>query len=144
MAPLQKLLINSSKTALLNISTSDTSFLNFTLYNMIISHSHSSKNLGLVFYDKLSFKNHILSITKSSNFHLFRIKKIRTILSSLRYQNTPLLISRNTSKTSLSSRTLKNTDPTLLEKIVFYTNEKEYYKCPCISRYITTLLCLIA
>ena len=48
---------------------------------MIISPSHSSKNIGLVFDDKLSFKNHISSITKSSNFHLFRIKKIRTSLS---------------------------------------------------------------
>ena len=55
-------------------------FPNFTLNNMIISPSHSSKNLGLVFYDKLSFMNHI-SITKSSNFHLFKIKKIRTLLS---------------------------------------------------------------
>ena len=47
---------------------------------MIISLPHSSKNLGLVFDDKLSFKNHISSITKSSNFHLFRITKIRTSL----------------------------------------------------------------
>ena len=44
---------------------------------MIISLYHSSKNLGLVFDDNLSFKNHISSITKSSNYHLFRIKKIR-------------------------------------------------------------------
>ena len=58
-----KLLINSSKTTVLNISTSDTSIPNFTLTNMIISPSHSSKNLGLVFDDKLSFKNHISSIT---------------------------------------------------------------------------------
>ena len=49
---------------------------------MIISLSHSSKIIGLVFYDKLSFKNHISSITQSSNFHLFRIKKIQTALSS--------------------------------------------------------------
>ena len=211
-----KLLINSSKTTVLNISTSETSFINFTLNNMIISPSHSSKNLGLVFDDKLSFKNHISSITKSSNFHLFRIKKIRTslsrnltktlinalvlsridycssllhllpakataplnriirssirttysltrldhstttshqssrmwlpfslrcklrilsiihksiysftpsyisdlikkrtILSSLRYQNAPLLISQNSSKTSLNSRAFKNSGPTL-------------------------------
>ena len=39
-----------------------------------------SKNQELEFDDKLSFKNHILSIIKSSNF-LFRIKKIRTSLS---------------------------------------------------------------
>ena len=50
-----KLLINSSNTNVLNISTYDTSFPNFTLNNMIISFSHSSKNLGLVFDDKLSF-----------------------------------------------------------------------------------------
>ena len=40
-----KLLINSSRTTVLNISTSDTSFPNFTLNNMIISPYHSSKNL---------------------------------------------------------------------------------------------------
>ena len=51
-----------------------TSFLNLTLNNMIIYPSHSSKNLGLVFDDKFLH-------TKSSNFHLFRIKKIRTTLS---------------------------------------------------------------
>ena len=56
----------------------------FTLNNMIISTSHSSKNLGLVFDDKLSLKNQISSITKSSNYHLFRIKKIRTSLSNSR------------------------------------------------------------
>ena len=78
-----KLLINSSKTNVLKLSTSDTSFPNFTLNNMIISPTHSSKNLGLglVFDNKLSFKNQISSITKSSNFHLFRIKKIRNSLS---------------------------------------------------------------
>ena len=51
-----KLLVNSSKTTLLNISTSDTSFPNFTLNKMIISPSHSSKNLGLVFYDNYHFR----------------------------------------------------------------------------------------
>ena len=70
-----KLLINSSKTTVLNISTSSTTFPNITLNNIIISPSHSSKNLGLLFYYKISFKNHILSITKSYNLHLFRIKK---------------------------------------------------------------------
>ena len=65
---------------------------------MIISPSHSSKNLGLVFDDKLSFKNHISSITKSSNFHLFRIKKIRTSLS------------RNLTKTLISALILSRID----------------------------------
>ena len=39
-----KLLINSSKTTILNISISDTSFTNFTLNNIIIFPSHSSTN----------------------------------------------------------------------------------------------------
>ena len=65
---------------------------------MIISPCHSSKNLGLVFDDKLSFKNHISSITKSSNFHLFRIKKIWTSLS------------RNLTKTLMNDLVLSRLD----------------------------------
>ena len=65
---------------------------------MIISPYHSSKNIGLVFDDKLSFKNHILSITKSSNFHLFRIKKIRTSLT------------RNLTKTLINALVLSRID----------------------------------
>ena len=42
---------------------------------MIISPSNTSKNIGLVFDDKLSFKNHISSITNSSNFHISELKK---------------------------------------------------------------------
>ena len=45
---------------------------------MIIYLTYFSKNLGLVFNSKLSFKNHISSFTKSKTIHLFRIKKIRT------------------------------------------------------------------
>ena len=65
---------------------------------MIISPSHSSKNLRLVFDDKLSFKNHISFITKSYNFHLFRIKKIRTSLS------------RNLTKTLINALVLSRID----------------------------------
>ena len=65
---------------------------------MIISPSHCSKNLGLVFNDKLSFKNHISSITKPSNFHLFRIKKIWTSLS------------RNLTKTLIKALVLSRLD----------------------------------
>ena len=43
---------------------------------MIISLSHSSKSIGLVFDDKLSFMNYITYITKSYKCHLIRIKKI--------------------------------------------------------------------
>ena len=47
---------------------------------MIKSPFHSYKNLVLVFED-IPFKYHISSITKSSNFLLFIITKIRTSLS---------------------------------------------------------------
>ena len=43
---------------------------------------------------------------------LIKLKK-RNILSSLRYQNAPLLISQNSSKTFLNSRAFKNSDRTL-------------------------------
>ena len=65
---------------------------------MIISPSHSTKNLGLVFDDKLSFRNHISSIIKSSNFYLFRIKKIWTH------------ISRNLTKTIITALVLSRID----------------------------------
>ena len=93
-----KLLINSSKTIVLNISTYVTSFPNFTINNKYNSPSHSSKNLGLVFYDKLSFKNHISPITQSSTYHFFRIKKIRTSLS------------RNLTKTLINTLVLSRLD----------------------------------
>ena len=93
-----KILINSSMITVLNISTSHTSFPNFTLNKIIIFLSHSSKNLELVFFDKLLFKNNISSITKSSNFHLFRIKKILTPLS------------RNLTKTLINSLELSRLD----------------------------------
>ena len=98
ITPDNKLLINDSKTTVLNISISGTSFQNFIINKMIISPSPSSKNLGLVFYDKLSFKNHISSITKSSNFHFFRIKKIQTSLS------------RNLTKTLINALVLSRLD----------------------------------
>ena len=70
-----------------------TSFPNITLNKMIIS----SKNLGLVFDDKLVFKINISSITKSLNSHHFGL------------QNTDIL-SRNLTKTIINDLVLSRLD----------------------------------
>ena len=93
-----KLIIHASKTTIIYISTSYTSFPNFTLNNMIISPSHTSLNLRLIFDEQLSFKNQISSIITFSNFHFLRIKKIRISLS------------RNLKKTLINSLVLSRID----------------------------------
>ena len=67
------LLLNTSKTTLLNLSPSPTYFPPFLIDNILISSSH----LGVLFDSSLSFIPHITAITKSANYHLFRIRKIR-------------------------------------------------------------------
>ena len=45
--------------------------------NIVIYPSPTVSNLGVMFDSNLSFIPHITAITKSANYHLFRIKKIR-------------------------------------------------------------------
>ena len=82
--------------------------------------SHQSSRMWLPF--SLRCKLRILCIIHKSIYSFTpsyisdRIKK-RTILSSLRYQNAPLLISQKSSKTSLHSRAFKNSGPTLCNSL---------------------------
>ena len=84
--------------------------------NLYTTTSHQSFRMWLPF--SLRCKLRILSIIHISIFSFtsaispYLIKK-RTILPSLRYQNAPLLISQNYSKTSLNSRAFKNSSPSL-------------------------------
>ena len=71
------LLLNTLKTTLLNLSQSPTYFPPFLIYNIVISPSPTTSNLGVLFSSTLSFISHITAITKSVNYHLFRIRKIR-------------------------------------------------------------------
>ena len=78
--------------------------------------SHQSSRMWLPF--SLRCKLRILSIIHKSIYsftpsYISDLIKKRTILSSLRYQNAPLLISQNSSKTSLNSRAVKNSGKTL-------------------------------
>ena len=65
------ILLNTSKTTLLNLSPSLTYFPPFLIDNIVISPSPTAS------YSTLSFISHITAITKSANYHLFRIRKIR-------------------------------------------------------------------
>ena len=71
------LLLITSKTTLLNLSPSPTYFPPFHIYNIVISPSPIASNLGVFFDYTLSFTPHITAITKSENYHIFRIRKIR-------------------------------------------------------------------
>ena len=78
------LLLNTSKTTLLNPSPSPTYSLPFLIDNIVISPSPTASKLGVFFDSTLSFIPHITAITKSTNYHLFRIRKIRkSIIVSL-------------------------------------------------------------
>ena len=71
------LIFNSSKTTLFNLYPSPTYFPPFLIDNILISPSPTAFNLGVLFDSTLSFIPHITAITKSANYHLFRIRKIR-------------------------------------------------------------------
>ena len=73
----KNLMLNTSKTTLLNLSPSPTYFPPFLIDNIVISSSPTASNLGVIFDPTLSFIPHITAITKSANYHLFRIRKIR-------------------------------------------------------------------
>ena len=75
------LLLNTSKTILLNLSPSPTYFHPFLIVNIVISPSPNASNLGVFFDSTLSFIPHITAITKSANYHIFRIRKIRTSIT---------------------------------------------------------------
>ena len=71
------LLLNTSKTTLLNLSPSPTYFPPFIIDNIVISPSPTASNVGVLFDYTLSFIPHITAITKSVNYHIFIIRKIR-------------------------------------------------------------------
>ena len=71
------LLLNTSKTTLLNLSPSPTYFPPFLIDNIVISPTPTASNLMVLFDSTLSFIPHITAITKSANYHLFRIRKLR-------------------------------------------------------------------
>ena len=62
---------------MLNLSPSPTYFPPFLIDNIVISPSPTASNLGVLFDSTLFFIPNITANTKSANYHLFRIRKIR-------------------------------------------------------------------
>ena len=65
----------------MNLSPSPTYFPHFLIDNIVISPSPTASNLGVLFDFTLSFIPHITAITKSANYHLFIIRKIRKLIN---------------------------------------------------------------
>ena len=77
------LFFNASKTTFLHICTSPTYLPTFLIDNIVISHSPTASNLGVLFDSTLSFIPHITAINKSEYYHLSIIRKIRKSIISL-------------------------------------------------------------
>ena len=71
------ILLNASKTTFLNLSPSPTYFPTFLIDNIVISTSPNVSNVCVLLDSTISIITHITAITKSVNYHLFRIRKIR-------------------------------------------------------------------
>ena len=71
------LLLNTSKTTLLNIYSSLTYLPPFLIDNIVISPYPTASNLSVLFNSTISFIPHITDITTFSHYHLFSIRKIK-------------------------------------------------------------------
>ena len=75
------LLINNSKTILLNISISNFVFPDIIFDNLLITPSSKIKFLGIFVSCNLLQSDHVSYICKSANYHLHNINIIRKYLS---------------------------------------------------------------
>ena len=75
------LLLNSSKSALLNIPSNYHNFPPVIIDGLPIIPSSSVINLGITLDANLSLNSRIANISKSANYHLFKIRRIRKDLT---------------------------------------------------------------
>ena len=75
------LLVNTSKTELLNISKVPVTFPTLSIDGIIIKPSESVRNLGVLIDSTLSYGAHINAISKSANLYLRKIRHIRNYCS---------------------------------------------------------------
>ncbi|XP_050986346.1 uncharacterized protein LOC127177869, partial [Labeo rohita] len=83
--------LNLVKTELLVFPATPTLQYDFTIHlgTLTITPSSSARNLGVIFDDKLTFKDHIAKTARSCRFALHNIRKIRPFLTE---QATQLLV----------------------------------------------------
>ena len=77
------LLLNSSKSALLNIPSNYHYFSPVIIDGLPIIPSSSVINIEVTLDANLSLNSHIANISKSANYHLFKIRRIRKDLTRL-------------------------------------------------------------
>ena len=75
------LLVNTSKTELLNISKVPVTFPTLSIDGIIIKPSESVRNLGVLIDSTLSYGAHINAISKSANLYLRKIRHIKNYCS---------------------------------------------------------------
>ena len=79
------LLLNSTKTELINISTAklniEHAFPNIFINDIPIKPSNSTKYLGVKFDNKLNFDQHILSVKQTTTYHLYNLYKLRPYIN---------------------------------------------------------------
>ena len=89
------LLLNSTKTELINISTAklniEHAFPNIFINDIPIKPSNSTKYLGVKFDNKLNFDQHILSVKQTTIYHLYNIYKLRPYIN----KNTAILLTHS-------------------------------------------------
>ena len=75
------LLLNSSKSAILNIPSNYNYFTPVIIDGLPIIPSSSIIHLGVTLDNNLSLNSHIANISKSANYHIFKIRRIRKDLT---------------------------------------------------------------
>ena len=75
------LLLNETKTELINISHSQSTFPPLSVNNSLIHPKPFIKNLGFIFDTNLNYDRHISNICKISNLHIYKIRSIRKFIT---------------------------------------------------------------
>ena len=130
------LLLNSSKTELINISTAklniEPAFPKILINDMPIKPSVSTKYLGIKFDNKLKFDQHIHSLKQTTTYHLYNLYKLRPYIN----KNTAILLTHslilsrlnycNTLLTGQTKTTLKRLDTIINRSIRLIYQLKKY------------------
>ena len=89
------LLLNSTKTELINISTAklniEPAFPKIFINDIPIKPSNSTKYLGIQFDNILNFDQHILSLKQTTTYHLYNLYKLRSYIN----KNTAILLTHS-------------------------------------------------
>ena len=78
---MNKLLLNTSKTELLNLPHNFNNFTDIFIDNIRIIPSLKIKYLGITIDNKLNFDDHMSTVCRKANFHLYNIRYIRKFIS---------------------------------------------------------------